>query len=81
MAYQVVPCLQLGIQTAEPQATEAEHANLIAAPPGWPLIISLSRIPRSIIIESKTIFDTYCQLTMQKGCETFSFCQSMLISF
>ena len=24
------------IRTSEPQATEAEHANLTAVPPGWP---------------------------------------------
>ena len=26
-----------GIRTVEPRAAEAEHVNLIAAPPGWPL--------------------------------------------
>ena len=36
MAQQVVCMSAPGIQTGEPQATEAEHANLTAVQPGQP---------------------------------------------
>ena len=36
MAGQAVHMSEARIRTSEPQAAEAEHANLTAAPPGWP---------------------------------------------
>ena len=36
MACQAVRRATPGIQTSEPRATEAEHANLTAVPPGQP---------------------------------------------
>ena len=34
---QTLPCPHLGSEPANPGRREAEHANLTAAPPGWPL--------------------------------------------
>ena len=41
MACQEVQKSSPGIQTGEPWAAEVEHANLTAAPPGWPHVFDI----------------------------------------